>query len=140
MVGGYLNKLFQLHRFYNVEWEDYFKYVNKQDNVKRSGCDLFKALWQNFQWRLGKPRKPLVWLAGIQTKSIDFPNMKHECEPLYRNVQSSLDISILVLSIVTPCSLIGSYQGPSETLVTTYKTTQSHNPQDHKRHFHAVKT
>lgn len=53
-------------------------------------------------------------------------------------------VSIVVFWIMMPCqlwssgvcSLVCGYQHSSEELVTTYNTTQNHNPEDYKWHFH----
>jgi hypothetical protein len=42
----------------------------------------------------------------------------------------------VVFWIVTPCCLVGGYKRSSETLVTIYKSTLSHKPEDHNQHLH----
>jgi hypothetical protein len=44
-------------------------------------------------------------------------------------------MSIVVLWFVMPCSFVGHYQGFGEMLVTTFKTTWHHKPEDHN-HIH----
>jgi hypothetical protein len=56
----------------------------------------------------------------------------------YRSLsyENTLNLRIVIIWVMTPCSLVGGYQRSSKMLVTTYKTTQHHNPQSHNPHFH----
>jgi hypothetical protein len=42
----------------------------------------------------------------------------------------AIDMSVVALCFVLPCSLVGDYQYSSETHVSTYKTTHCHNRED----------